>query len=574
MNNYGVARVFSGIADLMDLRGDNPFKVRAYRNAAQTMQELTERLEVLAERGELREIPGVGEAIAAKTRDILATGTTALYDELRAEIPESLAELLALPGFGVKKAQLVWRELAIADLPGLEQAAQTGRLRTLSGFTARTESSLVEAIAAHRARRLRTPIGVALPFADRLLAHLRGLGPLSRVEIAGSLRRRADTVGDLDFVAAARDPSAAAAACAGLEDLEQFRVAEPGRIEARVGPGLPVEIRLVEPSQFGPALLLATGSQGHLSRLQARAAERGLDLMSLAGCPEREPVSEAEVYAALGLPWIPPELREDRGELEAAEADRLPALIEERDIRGILHAHSTWSDGLASIADMAAAAGRCGFRFHGNTDHSKVLGVARGLDEARLLTQLEEIEALNRTLPEGPRILSGIECDILADGELDLPLDLLERLDVVVASVHLHQTQDRETMTARVVRALRSGVVDILGHPTGRLLGARDPFPLEFDAVLDAAVEHQVALEINASPERLDLNDVMARQAAQRGLRLSINTDAHRPDALGMLRFGIGQARRAWLEPGDVLNTWELEPLLDWLHRRPRPGRA
>lgn len=559
MNNYAVARTFERIADLMEIKGENPFKVRAYRQASQTMQELTESLEVLAERGDLKGIPGVGDAIASKTRDILATGTTGLLDELRGEIPESLIELLALPGFGVKKVQAVWRGLDVRTPADLLRAAQQQKLRTLPGFTARTEATLQEAITAHWRRLREEPVGIALPDTESLVEEMLGSGAFSRVELVGALRRRKDTVPMRTLLAVAAD----------LERL-------PAELRTHNAPGDRDLVRLVTrtggsvtawlctDARFGQYLALLTGSEAHVEHLRARAAARGRSLDT-----DDWGTTEEEVYAQLGLPWIPPEMREDRGEFDVAEAGSLPRLVKSGDYRGCLHAHTTWSDGLADVGAMAEAARRLGYAYHAVTDHSKALTVARGLDEARVLAQQQEIASLNAGFADGFRVLSGIECDILADGTLDLSLEVLDRLDVVVASVHLHRKQDEATMTARIVRALESGVVDILGHPTGRLLGARDPYPLDVERVIRAAIANQVALEINAYPDRLDLDDVWARRAHELGAVLSINPDAHRPEHLALLRHGMGQARRAWLTPEAVINCWPPDRLFDWLrHRR------
>lgn len=564
MNNYAIARVFTRIADLMEIQGQNAFKIRAYRNAAQTMQELTESLEVLAERDELENVPGIGEAIAQKTRDILATGTTKLYENLKAEVPETLIGLLDLPGFGPKKIQTAWKELGVRNLDDLERAAAEHKVRTLPGMGEKSEGKLLEALAAFRRRKERLPIGLALPYAEGLARLFLQTGAFERLELAGSLRRRQDLVGDYDFIASAKDPAAAVEAFAGHSEVREVQERGEGYVKAIAQNGAPLELRVVEPPAFAGVWHRATGSAAHLEALERLAAEKGLNLAEIqAGAG-----SEEEIYAALGLPSIPPELREGRGEVEAARDGRLPKLIEVRDIRGVLHAHSTWSDGSASIDRMATAARELGFAFHAVTDHSQALGIARGLNPERLRQQIAEIDALNATFSDRFRVLKGIECDILPDGTMDLPLDLLAELDVVVASVHSQQRQDRETITARVVKALESGVVDILAHPTGRILGMRDPQDLDLDRVMDAALANKVALEINAYPDRLDLNDLQARQAKERGLLITINPDAHRPEHLSLYEYGICQARRAWLEADDVINTWPLDRLLQWLHGR------
>ncbi len=569
MNNYAIARVFSRIADLMEIQGENAFKIRAYRNAAQTMQEMTESLEVLAERGELQNIPGVGEAIAAKTRDIIATGTCDLYERLKEQVPESLIEVLHLPGFGPKKIQAVWRELGIRNLAELEDAAQSHRLQGIGGLGEKSEAKLLEAIIAHRRRLLRRPIGVALPYAEGLIRALQASGTAAQVSLAGSLRRRQDTVGNIDLAAAATQPAAVLDAFGTLGEATRVIERDEEHAVIETANGMHASLWVSSRERFPVLLQRRTGSRQHNEQLLEHAAGQGLSLESLElSQPAAEEEPDAAVYRALGLPWIAPELREGHGEIEAARTGKLPRLIEVDDIRGALHAHSTWSDGAAPIARMAEAAHAAGYAFHGNTDHSKNLAIARGLDEERLRLQMAEIDALNATFTDGFRVLKGIECDILPDGSLDLPLELLNELDVVVASVHVNQKQDLETMTQRILRALESGVVDILAHPTGRILGTRDPYAVDMDRVMDAALANRVALEINAFPDRLDLNEEYARQAKERGIPISINPDAHRPEHLQMIRWGISQARRAWLEPEDVINTWSLDRLLEWLHHR------
>jgi DNA polymerase (family X) len=561
MNNYAIARVFSRIADLMEIQGENVFKIRSYRNAAQTMQELTESLEVLAERGALQTIPGVGEAIASKTREILATGTCALYEQLKEEVPESLAELLNLPGFGPKKILAVWQQLGVRSLADLERAAREGRLRPLAGFTAKTEAAVLENIEGVRRRRARTPIGVALPYAEALREMLLATGKFRRLEIAGSLRRMKDTAGDIDLVGTAPEEAAALEAAAAHGEVREVLLRTADEICFLTESGRRVELRLAPEARFGAVLQRVTGSEEHNRQLAMLAGERGC----ASGAPGAE---EEEVYRAAGLPCIPPELREGRGEIEAAREGRLPRLIEVSDIRGVLHAHSTWSDGAASVAQMAEAARRLGHAYLAITDHSQALTVAGGLNEERLAAQAAEIDALNAGFTDGFRVLKGIECDILMDGALDLSPAALQTLDFVIGSVHAHQKLEREAQTARIVRALESGLIDLLAHPTGRILGMRDSYAVDLERVMDAALAHGVALEINAYPDRLDLEDVHARRAKERGIAISVNPDAHRPDHLALLRYGIAQARRAWLEPDDVINTWPLDRLLAWLVKR------
>ncbi len=555
MTNHAVARVFQAIGDLMEIRGDNPFKVRAYRQAARTLEDMVEPVEILAERGELSGIPGFGEAILAKTADILRTGTCDLYESLKEEMPGTLPTLLALPGIGAKKVLAIWRETGVSTIDELEVAAKAGRLAGLPGMGSRTEAALLEAIPALRRRTARIPIGTALPYAEALRRDLLAGGVLQRVEFTGSLRRRRDTVGDIDLLAECADVEAGLDVLAHSQETTKVLAREGNRIEVMTAAGIRAELRVVPAAAFGTAWVVGSGTAEHVKKLSALG-------------PLPEVATEEAVYAAVGLPAIPVELRVGADELEAARTGALPVLIEPGDLRGILHAHTNWSDGFGTISQMADAARRLGFAYHAVTDHSRALAVARGLDEARLREQMLAIDQLNQSAPDGFRILKGIECDILPDGSLDLPLDLLNELDVVVASVHLQQRMDEETMTDRILRAIESGVVDILGHPTGRLLGMRDPYAVDMERVMQAAVRQQVCMEINAAHERLDLSSVHAALARRHGLLLAINTDAHHPDHLGAVALGVSQARNAGLRAEDVLNTWPLDRLLGWLHGR------
>jgi DNA polymerase (family 10) len=569
MSNYAIARIFNRIADLMEIKGENFYKIRAYRNAAQAMQDTTESLEVLAERGQLKTIPGVGEAIADKTREILATGTTKLYERLKEGCPEGLIELLGLPGFGPKKIQSVWHELGVRTLADLEEAVRGQRLRTVPGFSERSEENLLRSIEGFRRRRERIPLFVALPYAEGLVRMLRETGAFERLEIAGSIRRMKDMVGGVNLAASAAEPGAALEAFVRCQEAQE--VLERGERSACIQTynGTRVDLHVAPPGRFGSLLQYLTGSGAHNAALERLAREKGVGI-GPEGLLDVPGADEEAVYPALGLPCLPPELREARGEMEAALEGRLPRLIEVGDIRGILHAHSTWTDGAATIEKMARAAKELGYSFHAVTDHSRALAFAGGLDPERLEAQMAEVDAVNAALGDGFRVFTGIECDILADGTLDLPVELLERLDVVIASVHSHQRQDRETITARVIRALETGVVDILAHPTGRILGGRDPSALDMERVMDAAIANGVALEMNAYPDRLDMSDELARRAKERGIPISLNTDAHRVEHLSTLRMGVAQARRAWLEPEDVINTWPLERLEGWLRDRER----
>jgi DNA polymerase (family 10) len=574
ISNHEIARIFSEIADLMEVREDSPFKVRAYRKAVETIEALTESLESIAARGELEAIPSIGKAIAEKITDICRTGTTPLYDELRAQVPAGLVEILAVPGIGPSKVRALHEALSINSIDELETAAREHRVRNVAGMGAKTEENILNAIEAHRRRSQRWPLGKALPYAERLAAAVSQNSGGTRVEVLGSIRRRAETIGDIDLGAESTEPERVMDAFVRLPQVKEVLVSGPASTRVRTDAGMQVDLRVARPDDFGFLVHHFTGSRAHNIRLREIAERRGARISEygiFAAGTDRELTTgtdEAEVYRFLGLPDIPTELREDRGEIEAAQAGKLPELISEADIRGNLHSHTTWSDGAVSIEAMANAARARGHRYLAITDHSKALGITNGLDEERLRAQMAEIDRLNAAASDDFRILKGSEVDILADGALDLDPGLLAELDFVIASVHSRFKLEEAAMTARIIRAMESGVVDLIAHPTGRLLGARDPYAVDLDRLFDAAAATQTALEINAFPDRLDLNDVNARRARDRGVKLSINTDAHHPDHLGLLFYGIATARRGWVTAPDVINTGELEALLKWLRER------
>jgi DNA polymerase (family 10) len=573
MTNYEIARVFTRLADLMEVEGENPFKIRAYRKAADTIRDCTESLESIAARGALETVPNIGKGIAEKIQEVVASGTVGALEELRARVPEGLPELLNLPGLGAKTVQTLHQELGVGSVAELERAAREQRVRGLPGMGAKTEENLLRAIDSYRRLSVRWPLGRALPYAERLVAALQAAPGLARLEIAGSIRRMRDTIGDIDLVGAAEDPEPVMAAFTALPQASETLLSGPTRSSIRTHEGLQVDLRLVKPENFGTLLHHFTGSREHNIRLREMAEAKGAKINEYGvfdvKTEQEIPLGpdEAEVYRFLGLPYIPPEIREDRGEIEAALAGRLPRLIELSDIRGNLHGHSDWSDGAVPLVAMVEAARDRGYEYLAITDHSKALGVAGGLDEERLRQQMAEIDRLNATNP-GIRVLKGIEVDILADGSLDLDTALLAQLDIVIASVHSHFRQDEKSMTDRIVRALESGVVDVLGHPTGRLIGHREPYAVDVERVIAAAAATGTALEINANPARLDLCDLHARHARERGIPISINTDAHHPREFDHFRYGVATARRAWLAAEEVLNTWPLDRLLTWLRER------
>ena len=572
MTNKDVIAVLSSIADLLQLQGADPFRVRSYQRAVDTVRGLSDDLNAVLARDELQTLPGIGAALAAKIAELLTTGAMGYHRELLAEVPSGLVQMLEVPELGPKTARRLCDELGLETIDAVEAAARAGRIRGLKGFGEKSETKLLANIALWRQGRERVLCAEALAAAEPLLAAVSAARGVSQASLAGSLRRGRDTVKDIDILVAAADGSAASAAFVAHPSVDAVVVCGPTKANVRLAAGLNADLRVVPPASWGAALQYFTGSQAHNIALRARARDRGLTLneYSVRRLADESVVagaSEEEVYAALGLPWIPPELREDRGEIGAAERGELPRLVTVDDLRGDLHVHSRWSDGLDTITDLAQAAAARGDAYLAICDHSKSLIVGHGLDEQRVRAQRADIAAAQAAVP-GVRVLHGTEVDILSDGRLDLDLDLLAQLDVVVASVHMALGQDSAKMTARLVRAIESGVVDILGHPTGRKTTRREPYTFDFETVVDAAVAHGVALEINAAPERLDLDDTLARRARRRGALLCINTDAHAINQLPHRRFGVTQARRAWLGPDAILNAWPLDRLTAWLEKR------
>jgi len=566
ITNQEIARIFQQIADLLEIQGENPFKVRSYRRSAESLRGLPEEASQLYARGELAQVPGIGASLAAKIEELLTTGRLEYYESLKAQVPAGLVEMLAIPDVGPKTVARLYAELGIETLEQLEEAAREHRIRPLKGMGPKSEENILRGIALYRRRQGRVPYGEAWPQAQALLEALQPQPAVHRISLAGSLRRARETIGDLDLLVATEAPRQVIEAFTALPPVREVLAAGDTKASVLLQSDLQADLRAVAPESFGAALQYFTGSQSHNIALRDLAHDQGLKIneYGVFRIDTEECIASAteeEVYAAVGLPWIPPVLREDRGEIQAAAQGRLPTLIERPDLRGDLHVHSHWSDGTASILEMARAAQAQGLEYLLLADHSRALSVAHGLDADRVRAQREEVAAVNAALP-GFRVLHGIEVDILSDGSLDLPADLLAELDLVVASIHGGLRQSREQITRRTIAAIESGVVHIIAHPTGRLLGQREPFEIDLEAVWEAAVRHGVALEINAHPLRLDLTDLACRAAKERGVRLVISTDAHRPEEFAYLEYGVRVAQRGWLEAADVLNTRPADELL------------
>lgn len=568
------ADLLQATAELLEISGANRFRVRAFERAARSVKRYPGDLDELIRSGQAHTLDGVGASIAEDLAKAQKTGTFDLYDDLRAQLPDGILDVLQVQGLGPKKVKALYSALSIGSLDALEAAVDDGSIANLRGFGAKTQDNIRREIARLRRQAGRIPLPIARPLAEPILDALRQHPAVQRAELAGSARRWRETVKDLDFVVASDDPEAVMEAFVQLEGVEEVIARGSTKTSVFLPGDLQADLRVVAPDRFGSALHHFTGSKEHHVMLRSRAKARGLKIseygvFSADAEDFSSPIAsrtEEDVYRALELDWVPPELREASGELEAADNGALPTLVELSDILGDLHMHTTASDGTASIEAMALAARDLTYEYIVITDHSQASTVANGLSPARLEDQMQEIDAVNARLND-IEVLKGIEVDILRDGELDLPGELLDRLDFVVASVHSSMKLDRDAMTARVIRAIASGHVHCLGHPTGRLLGGRDPYPLDLEAVIDACLEHRVALEINASYGRLDLCDTHARLAAERGVPLIISTDSHAVASLQQMRFGVQVARRAWLTPEHVLNTRSWDDLKAWFAR-------
>ena len=569
MDNAGVARILREIADLLEIKNDNPFKIRAYRNGADIVANHPHAVASLDAAG-LREIPGIGKDLAARIREIAETGGAEFHRELVAEFPPSVLDMLHLQGVGPKTVATLYRELGVRTLEDLERAAHDGRIRALRGMGPKKETLILKALEERKRHAGRHLLSAAHETADALLAFLRERAPHAELTAVGSLRRGCETCGDIDILASGAD-------AALMDDFVGYplveRVLGHGDTKSSVllAGGFQADLRLVPRESQGAAMQYFTGSKAHNIILRDRAMGLGMKLneYGLFNTSDNTSIAgpdEDGIYRALGLDWVPPELREARGEIDAAAARALPRLLDRADLRGDLHMHSTETDGKDTVAAMAEAAREAGLEYIAITDHSQALAMANGLDEARALAHAARIRAADAA-SGGVRLLAGIECDILADGSLDLADECLAALDLVIASVHSAFNQDHQQMTDRLLRALDNPHVDILGHPTGRRILQRDAYPFDIDAVVDAAARHGVALEINSSAHRLDLNDIHARLARDRGVPIVISSDAHSRRGLSALRWGVTVARRAWLTPADVLNTRPFDQFKSALRR-------
>jgi len=559
MLNTEIARAFEELADLLEIQGANPFRVRAYRNAARTIDDLPDSVADMLRDPECRleDLPGIGADLAGKIRLLVQSGSLPQLEELRSQVPPGVLQMLRVPGVGPKRAGTLFHELGIQSLDKLKEAAESGAIARLRGFGHKTAQAILDGLNSLAQTEQRIWLAEAMPVATALVDDLRQVPGVSQVEVAGSFRRRRETLGDLDVLATAQDSAAAMDRLAAHPLVEQVLARGATRQRVRLRSGLEMDLRVVPPESYGAALQYFTGSKAHNIALRKRAGERGLKINEYGVFRGDQRVAgrdETEVYAAVGLPWIPPELREDRGEIELALAGKLPRLVELADIRGDLHMHTTATDGTASIEEMIEGARQRGLTYIAITDHSKRVTMANGLSAPRLRAHWKAIDKV-RARAGGVDVLLGVECDILEDATLDLPDDVLAEADWVIAVLHYGLKQSREQITKRLLCAITSPHVDAIGHLTGRLIGKRPGASVDLGTVLKAAADHGVMMEINAHPSRLDLDDVSAAAAKDLGIPIVINTDAHSVAGLDVMRYGVFQARRAGLEARHVANT-------------------
>ena len=572
MKNQVIANIFYQIADMLDIKGEIEFKSRAYRKAAQIIENLEEDLEDVYKReGKegLRKIPGIGEGLAKKIAELIETNKLQYFENLKKEIPESIIELMDIPSLGPKKVAVLYKKLGITNVEQLKKACEEGKLRGLDGFGEITERNILRGIEMLKGAKERVLLGVAFEDGTRYVDYLKKNPHIKKISIAGSLRRMKETIGDIDILAVSDN----------ADDVMEYFVNYPnvrevlakGRTKSSIilDDGLQVDLRVVEDKSYGAALQYFTGSKSHNIKLRTIAIKKGLKINEY-GVFDKDTDkyiagrTEEEVYKSLDLPYIEPELREDRGEIEAAQKNRLPKLVRYDEIKGDFHVHSNWSDGLNSIEDIVRYALKLGYRFIAITDHSQSLKVAGGLTEEQLREKRKEIEMIQERYPD-IKIFFGTECDIKADGKLDYSNDLLDEFDIVCAAIHSKFKMSEKEMTERIINAIQNEYVKILAHPTGRLIGKRDAYEVNLEKVIDAAIENNVLLEINAFPDRIDLNDINIRIAKEKGAKFTIGTDAHAVDHLRFIRYGVAAARRGWLEKKDVLNTYpvkEIEKIL------------
>ena len=572
LKNLELSRMFDRIASMLKIKGENSFKIRAYEKIALVLENLPIDIEIIYQQGGLNNIPGVGSAIAQKIEEFLTTGKLEYYEKLKETIPSGVIELLDISEVGPKTAKLLYEELGVDNIEKLEKAVRQHQIKDLPGMGEKSEMNILRGIELYKRRKERVLLGTALPLAEEIVESLRQLKETDKISFAGSLRRKKETIGDIDILVTSQKPEKIMETFISLPQVREILAEGPTKSSVITKDDIHVDVRVVEPISFGAALQYFTGSKAHNIKLRELAIKRGLKINEYGVFDSKTEQrvtgeEEEEVYTILDLPFIPPELREDRGEIEAALENKLPRLVEYLQIKGDLHSHSQWSDGVHTIKQMAEAAKKRGYKYIAITDHSQSLKFAGGLSEERLQEQIEEIRKLNQELDDFT-ILTGVEVDIKSDGNLDFPDEILSKLDVVIAAIHSGFKQESKMITKRLVGAMKNRLVSIIAHPTGRLIGYRESYQLDMNEIIKVAAKTGTILEINAYPERLDLNDVYCRMAKDKGVQLAIETDAHSVDGLEFMNLGVDVALRGWLEEKDVINTLPLDKLLKRLKRK------
>jgi len=566
LKNLELSRMFDQIAKMLKIKGENPFKIRAYEKITLALENLPIDIETIYQQGGLNNIPGVGEGIAKKIEEFLITGKLEYYEKLKETIPSGVIELLNISEVGPKTAKLLYKQLDVDNIEKLEKAVRQHQIKDLPGMGEKSEINILRGIELYKRRKERVLLGTALPLAEEIVESLRQLKETDKINFAGSLRRKKETIGDIDILITSQKPEKIMKTFTSLPQVREILAEGPTKSSVITKEDIHVDVRVVEPISFGAALQYFTGSKAHNIKLRELAIKRGLKINEY-GVFDSENgqriagEEEEEVYRILDLPFIPPELREDRGEIEAAQEGRLPLLVEYPQIKGDLHLHSKWSDGAHTIRQMAEEAKKRGYKYIAITDHSQSLKFAGGLTEERLREQIEEIRKVNQELDDFT-VLTGIEVDIKSDGSLDFSDEILSKLDIVIAAIHSGFKQESKIITERLIGAMQNRFVGIIAHPTGRLIGYRESYQVDIDKIMDMAARTGTILEINAYPERLDLNDVYCRMAKDKGVQLAIETDAHSIDGLEFMNLGVDVARRGWLEEKDIVNTLPLDKLV------------
>ncbi len=571
VQNSEIAEIFYDVADLLEIEGANPFRVRAYRDAGRTIEGYPRRISEMVEAGEpLDEIPGIGEDLANKIEEIVSTGNLLFFEELRARTPDSLIKLLDISGLGPKRVQTLYQELDITNIEELRAALESGEVAELEGFGRKTVENILEALNSESLHEERTRLDIAEQFIDPLVEHLKQIDSVDNVVVAGSYRRRKETIGDLDIIAISTSGESVSEAFADYDSVKKVMSKGKTKTSVNLRSGLQVDLRIVPEESYGAALMYFTGSKAHNIHLRNIAVDSGLKINEYGVFKNDEQIlgrTEEEIYAHFGMDYIEPELRQDTGEISAALEKSLPNLVALQDIRGDLQMHTVESDGDHTLEELAQAAEDLGYEYIAVTDHTSYIGVTQGLDEDDVAAYVEKIDEFNVN-HQGVHVLKGIEVDIHKDGHLDLPDLALEQMDIVLGAVHSHFDLDEKKQTERILRAMENPYFNILAHPTTRRIGSRDPIDLDLERIIEAALEYGCFLEINANPERLDIWDQYIRLAGEKGLKLSIGTDAHRKSSLSNMKYGVYQARRGWAEKSQILNTYPLDELKQLLDRQ------